>query len=736
MKKSFRNINNDAIFRFLCTYLIILVIIFGCCTVCFRKAFAIVEDNLIEENEYLMKQEITRVEDLFQDAYSDGMEFNSSDVFKNLGNMKEIVQPDYYNATKKVLSKYEDILHRREEWSGNVCAYIPGIDRVIYGNSVYRGSVFQVNYLAKWQLTEEEWYDMRHGKEIFPYLYSPACGDLFYVFPCPKSLQNTEGIGTTMFRIARETILEQMSLLEKYSSCSFFVMQEDGMLISEDGLECSAQLPEECLQKPGTYRLDDKLILNVETDRGDERNYVLVIPQQEALVRLETLRAVMWVIVLAAMIFGVVMAIFFSMKNGKPINQMVHVLKGYDENMEGFDLEGLNDTVTRVVQENKKDRVEMRKIFFHNLLKAEFLSRAEMEYMAAKVELELQKGTYYAAMIRFFPQIDVESIDGITVEESRTLQALVWEKLESLYPLSSWAYKKNTLVTMYVIETEDEKKLLEVLEGITLWLRDEHHADACWGVGTPCRDLMSFWKSAEEAHTVLLHNEKEEAVCCYSDALYHDDTYYLPYSVEDYLVKGLKGGDSQSVHDALQMIQNENFARRSICRKQFMKLNQRICDILAVPLKEADEQEECLIELSGIIAERKGGYQEYFACLESICEDICQYSMGQKNRKRLEKMKDILMFIQENYSNPSMGLGMVSEYCKLSEGYLSAIFKEEMGVNFGEYLEQIRIEKACELLNNGQLVADIAQQTGYNSVQSFRRAFKRVKRVSPSEYRA
>ena len=91
--------------------------------------------------------------------------------------------------------------------------------------------------------------------------------------------------------------------------------------------------------------------------------------------------------------------------------------------------------------------------------------------------------------------------------------------------------------------------------------------------------------------------------------------------------------------------------------------------------------------------------------------------------------------MEENYADPGMGLGMVSGYCKLSEGYLSAMFKEEMQVNFADYLEQMRIERACRLLTEGELVAVVAPKTGYNSVQSFRRAFKRVKGISPSEYR-
>ena len=110
MKRHIKDINGDAIVRFLFTYIIILGVIFSCCTICFHKAFAIVGDNLIEENEYLMKQEVNRIESIFEEAYTNGMELNSYDSLKHLGHMEERVQPDYYNVTKNVLSKYADIL--------------------------------------------------------------------------------------------------------------------------------------------------------------------------------------------------------------------------------------------------------------------------------------------------------------------------------------------------------------------------------------------------------------------------------------------------------------------------------------------------------------------------------------------------------------------------------------------------------------------------------------------------
>lgn len=735
MKKHFNEINNDAIFRFLITYLIILIIVFGCCTICFNKAFSIVEENLIDESNYLLEQDVDRIEDIFSEAYFHGMALTSLDSLKLAGQMTSTAQTDYYDVIKRLLKEYTDIAYRCNEWDGKVFVHLPRLDKIIYDSSIYKPEVFEAMYLEKWNISEEEWAKLCKGGEVFPYIYRQEQGDLLYVFPCFQSINNSSRIGTVFIKIDRDEIINQVRFFEKYSKLSFFATQDNQVLISEDKLECDTKIQKQLKTASGNYKLNENLVFCVESEEDDGRNYILVIPLQDAMAKLNLLRTFMWITILLAMTCGVALAMFFSMKSGRPINQMIRVLKGYNDQLIGYDLEELNDTVAKIVQENKNDIVALRNTFFHNLLKGNFLSKAEMQYMAKRANLELQEGGYYAASIRFFPQIDVDSIDGKTVEEARNLQILTKDYLESVCTMPMWSYKRNTLVTLYIIEAENEERIFNALENVVAWLREEYHVDACWGVGTPCKDLLSFWKSAEEAYSAITNNVKEEVICLYSNVLSKDDTYYLPYSMEEYLVNSLKGGDYRSVVDVLKMIENENFVRRNISRKQFIKLNNCICDILTNYVYEIDGNEDRMIQLSSIVMEKKADKENYFKYLTILSKDICAYFVSQKNKKRHEKMEDILCFIKANYANSGMGLGMVSEHCKLSEGYLSAMFKEEMNVNFTDYLEKIRIEKACELLQAGELVATIAENVGYNSVQSFRRAFKRVKGVSPSEYR-
>ena len=119
------------------------------------------------------------------------------------------------------------------------------------------------------------------------------------------------------------------------------------------------------------------------------------------------------------------------------------------------------------------------------------------------------------------------------------------------------------------------------------WLHRNYQVEACWGVSTPCTDLMDFWKNSEEASAALRENDGSDPVVVYSCARKVDDLYYLPYIVEDRLVQGLRSGDGAAVETVLGLLQQENFVRRNLGRIQFQRFSRRIVEILAARMEVA-----------------------------------------------------------------------------------------------------------------------------------------------------
>lgn len=95
----------------------------------------------------------------------------------------------------------------------------------------------------------------------------------------------------------------------------------------------------------------------------------------------------------------------------------------------------------------------------------------------------------------------------------------------------------------------------------------------------------------------------------------------------------------------------------------------------------------------------------------------------------------VLDYLDQHYGE-DINLNLVADKLNLTPGYLSSIFKEKTNVNFSEYLNSLRIERAKALLTNLDLrIQDIALQVGYQNANSFIRMFKRSSGLTPGEYR-
>ena len=113
---------------------------------------------------------------------------------------------------------------------------------------------------------------------------------------------------------------------------------------------------------------------------------------------------------------------------------------------------------------------------------------------------------------------------------------------------------------------------------------------------------------------------------------------------------------------------------------------------------------------------------------------------GEDNRrpeKRYAKhMKQILLYIEDNYKDPELTIAKVAEYSGYSLAYFTKAFKKYMHDTPIMHLNKRRISDAKGLLKNPKLqLVDIAKMVGYKNLSTFTEAFKRTMGLLPSEYR-
>lgn len=125
---------------------------------------------------------------------------------------------------------------------------------------------------------------------------------------------------------------------------------------------------------------------------------------------------------------------------------------------------------------------------------------------------------------------------------------------------------------------------------------------------------------------------------------------------------------------------------------------------------------------------------EYVNHIEYVMSDLMRLS-GQSMPVADERIEKILDYITENYAE-DMKLEDLAEEFNFNYHYLSAYFSQQMKEGFSDYLNRLRIDKACELLGSNQYsISEVSGMVGYSEHSYFCRVFKKITGKTPSVYR-
>lgn len=127
--------------------------------------------------------------------------------------------------------------------------------------------------------------------------------------------------------------------------------------------------------------------------------------------------------------------------------------------------------------------------------------------------------------------------------------------------------------------------------------------------------------------------------------------------------------------------------------------------------------------------------QEGFQYLCRIAERILNVQQN-NDRDRATKVIDRICRHIDDHLDEDLSLVRLAEIHYFNPSYLSRFFKQEMGINLSEYIDNCRVKKSKELLRVRELkVKEVALAVGYEAAHSFTRFFKKATGLSPQEYR-
>lgn len=125
----------------------------------------------------------------------------------------------------------------------------------------------------------------------------------------------------------------------------------------------------------------------------------------------------------------------------------------------------------------------------------------------------------------------------------------------------------------------------------------------------------------------------------------------------------------------------------------------------------------------------------------SIDQLLFSFSYQLKNDKNTIKptynkiVSEAVDYINHNYKKSDLCLDMISQNLNYSIGYLSRIFKKQIGTSIYDFIIYKRLENAKTLINNGESIMDACIKSGFSDYSSFLKSFKNYFNITPSKFK-
>jgi len=488
--------------------------------------------------------------------------------------------------------------------------------------------------------------------------------------------------------------------------------------------------------------------------------YVAVIPENIAMKQLNNVINMIILAIVICFISGVILASLLTINNIKPVKEMLRIISDYfdnrgDNRIYENEYEYLKGNLKEIIRKSKDIEISLKRqvplikhAFLNQVLRGETNIRYDKEELERVSGLRLNGNLYGVAAISI-NNGNKNNEELILLEEnsiSKVIIETLFKDMESeINYYTTLDSKRIVLLMTSAINDKDElkEKIENEIQNIIKKLQDMYDISAKVGIGMFYNCLNDVYLSYNEAIMALCFYNEEESnnIRWYSDVAEFKEMFYYPVDMETRLINMTLAGEREEIQRILEFTHMENIHKRKL---NYMMQKQLIYEMLGTINKIISQIPEAInnSHIKKILDDMMNDFTNVddlgkaFSNISEYYESICSFINQKKNSRNLMLKNQILEYISASYSDPNLCLSDVASKFEISEAYLSRFFKEQTGETFSEYLERIRIEEACNLLKkSSNLISEVSSMVGYNSSESFRRAFKRVKGVSPSDYR-
>ena len=644
----------------------------------------------------------------------------------------EIEEIDEFSRSISDVRGYEII----EEYSDTYFLYFSDIDYIVTEGYAQNESEYYKKHINTKKYSYDEWKKLitkDYNNSFFNGNLFSDKKDLYFVRTV-RILPEEGRFVNAIYKINTEKILQDIKNLYLYEYGTFTItnLSDDHFMT----LYGENNMSED-------YEKNGRMLTMERTSAVTQWKYNYTLPADKAYGSMHQIFVIMLILYALCLVAGVWIIRHFIRRNYQPIDKLM-TLFPEDNNPKDNEFSYLNEKITESLSKNfvLNQEIDSQSKMIREHLISEMLlgnppvgkrSRAELENLEFNLETD-------AFLVMIY---SLGSKDDADLSIKQFALCNVTDELLGNEEYRYTSTKKDADV-IYIIRIDSDaavQKTREVAKFLLDFSRKELEFEFYSAMGGVKKGLKSIGESYNEAKRAIEYAIAEEnmELAEYSNVSESlKDGYFYSVELESRLVNLLKANEQKKMTELLKAIFKKNIGDEvslDSIRYLTVELFSTVKRLMAQYGYSADKEFPAESEFVENIFENRDveKMQDVILNVYSSCGKNVFEALSRKD----DLTSRITMYINQNYSNQNLGIGLIGEAFSMNSDYVSRKFREQTGKTINDYIRDVRIEKAKQLLKTSdELIADIAEMVGFTSYRTFVRVFTDVAGVTPNKYKS
>lgn len=559
--------------------------------------------------------------------------------------------------------------------------------------------------------------------------------------------EKTNPKGLLVILIDEQKIVGLLEEIVKANHGTIFIKDASGQVILTAGNEAVG------LKMNETQSGSDMMTVSTTSARNGWE-YISVVPEEVFMGKVNMVKKMAIAVLLICFIAGIAVCAFMTYRAYYPLREIIRFIRQSRPMSEG-DARNEYDFIKSTMVDSFGKQLEMKEQLYRQtpVIRSNFLLRL----LKGHVDIEDVSDHSLTFMGISFPHplfavasIELrdasEFIHNDRESEWALIRFVTGKVAEEIPSLISYAveFEKNTVVIILNIPEEcstgdDLIHWAEQVEGV---IGQRFRTQTTIGISGIHPDLKSISSCYYESVKALEYSifTAHKPILLFNEIKNEAEVYYdFPIETEVQLINAIKSGDMTKTESIILSLYQNNFDGKRMTpelgKLLFANLLSTLFKLLnALNLKYEDMFGTASKPIENIT--EGGSVEELYREVLSMFEVVCLHVKEQRGDASTQLLEKIKKHIMEHFDDGMISLISIAEQFHITPHYLSAFFKKNSGTNLTDYLAQIRIERAKEMMQDPRMtISHIARSVGYTSDVGFIRVFKKYEGITPGKYK-